>query len=380
MFKSIYFDSKKRPIFKKKYKIKLMKNSYLLILFSFLSFFSTAQMITLSPSGAGPDDHAILILDAAEGNGELIGASKVYLHHGVITDGPTSTSWQYVIGNWGADDGIGEMTPVAGETDKWQIDFTPSIRDYYGVPANEDIFRLSLVFRSADGNTKATLAPGNYGWGTVAANLDIYFNLNSGDYVTINTPSGDSEFLSSGQPISISGSASNEVSSMKIWVDEGSGFEEKASVTTGTSITHTYVPPASGLIQIKITATINGFDFETAKDYAVTILQPVVVEDLPANVKAGINYDAADASKVTLVLEAPNKDYVFVVGDFNNWVALDDYQMKKTPNGQYFWLEVMGLTPSQPYVFQYWVEDDVKVGDPYAEQTADPWNDQWINA
>jgi len=357
-----------------------MKNSYLLILFSFLSFFSTAQMITLSPSGAGPDDHAILILDAAEGNGELIGASKVYLHHGVITDGPTSTSWQYVIGNWGADDGIGEMTPVAGETDKWQIDFTPSIRDYYGVPANEDIFRLSLVFRSADGNTKATLAPGNYGWGTVAANLDIYFNLNSGDYVTINTPSGDSEFLSSGQPISISGSASNEVSSMKIWVDEGSGFEEKASVNSGTTISHTYVPSASGLIQIKITATINGFDFETAKDYAVTILQPVVVEDLPANVKAGINYDATDATKVTLVLEAPNKNFVFVVGDFNSWVALDDYQMKKTPNSQYFWLEITGLTPNQPYVFQYWVEEDVKIGDPYTEQTADPWNDQWIDA
>lgn len=356
-----------------------MKKFFLLILFSFISLFSFAQMVSLSPASAGADDNATLIFDATEGNGELIGASKVYLHHGVITDGPTSTNWQYVIGNWGADDGIGEMTPVAGETDKWQIEFTPSIRAYYGVPANEDIFRLSLVFRSADGNTKATLAPGNYGWGTVESNLDIYYNLNAGDFVTINSPSGDNEFLSAGQPISIAGSASNEVTSMKIWVDEGSGFEEKASVNSGTTINHTYVPSASGTIQIRITATINGVDLETEKEYAVTILQPTVVEDLPVNVKAGINYDDSDATKVTLVLEAPNKDFVFVVGDFNDWVALDDYQMKKTPNGQYFWLELTGLTPNQQYVFQYWVEEDVKIGDPYAEQTSDPWNDQWID-
>ena len=74
-----------------------------------------------------------------------------------------------------------------------------------------------------------------------------------------------------------------------------------------------------------------------------------------------------------------HKDFVFVLGDFNNWIALDNYQMKKTPNSQYFWLELTGLTPNQPYVFQYWMEEGVKVGDPYAEQTADPWNDQWID-
>lgn len=356
-----------------------MKKIILLPLLSFLYLFTNAQMVSLSPPDAGAGDNAILIFDASEGNGELIGASKVYLHHGAIIDGPTSTNWQYVIGNWGADDGIGEMTPVAGETDKWQIDFTPTILEYYGVPSNEDIFRLSLVFRNADGTIKATLAPGNYGWGTVEPNLDIYINLNSGDYVSINAPTNDSEFLSSGQPVSISGTASNEVSSMKIWVNEGTGFEEKASVSSGTSINHSYFPSASGLVQIKITAIINGDELETEKDYAITILQPVVVENLPINVKSGINYDTSDASKVTLVLEAPNKDFVFVLGDFNNWIALDNYQMKKTPNSQYFWLELTGLTPNQPYVFQYWMEEGVKVGDPYAEQTADPWNDQWID-
>jgi hypothetical protein len=93
-----------------------MKKIILLPLLSFLYLFTNAQMVSLSPPDAGAGDNAILIFDASEGNGELIGASKVYLHHGAIIDGPTSTNWQYVIGNWGADDGIGEMTPVAGET------------------------------------------------------------------------------------------------------------------------------------------------------------------------------------------------------------------------------------------------------------------------
>ncbi|HMU05267.1 MAG TPA: hypothetical protein PJ990_16655, partial [Saprospiraceae bacterium] len=91
--------------------------------------------ITLTPTGAGPDDSATIIFDAALGNKELMGASKVYIHHGVVTDKIDGTAWKYVKGNWGQDDGIGLMTKVPGEANKWQFTVNPNIRAYFGVPA-----------------------------------------------------------------------------------------------------------------------------------------------------------------------------------------------------------------------------------------------------
>ena len=58
----------------------------------------------------------------------------------------------------------------------------------------------------------------------------------------------------------------------------------------------------------------------------------------------------------------------------------DSYQKKVTADGELFWLEINNLTPLQEYVFQYWMDEDVKVGDPYADKVADPWNDSFIES
>ncbi|MBK7633511.1 MAG: DUF4961 domain-containing protein [Saprospiraceae bacterium] len=162
---------------------------HIILLFTFFNvFYLHAQIVTLSPQGAGPEESVTLTFDANEGNKELIGASKVYLHHGIVTDKVNGTAWKYVKGNWGKDDGIGEMTKVEGQTNKWQFTFSPTLRAYFGVPAGENIFRVSCVFRSADGTKKGTIAPGEYGWGTVASNNDVYINLNVANYISILSP------------------------------------------------------------------------------------------------------------------------------------------------------------------------------------------------
>ncbi len=356
-----------------------MKNLLLTALCSILYVTGYTQIVSLSPSNVGPDDPVTLIFDASEGNGELAGASTVYVHHGVVTDSPTGTDWQYVIGNWGQDDGVGEMTQVPGETDKWQIEMTPSIRSYYGVPGGENVFRLSTVFRSADGNTKGTIAAGDYGWGTVTGNGDIYIDLNVNDFVSFNAPLGGQSFLDNGESLAIEAFSSSPVTSMEISIDEGSGYNEVASVNSGTTINYNYSPSSTGVIFIKVTATINGEDLEAINEHNVIINQNPEIAALPNGLLPGINYNDTDETKATLVLEAPGKTFAYVVGDFTAWNALDAYQMKKTPDGEMFWLELEGLTPQQDYVFQYWVEEDIKIGDPYAKQTADPWNDQHID-
>lgn len=356
-----------------------MKLTYTLAVYLlFVSLGLSAQIISINPTSSGPEDEVTITFDAKQGNGELANASKVYMHHGVVTSSPSGTDWSYIIGNWGQDDGVGEMTPVPGQPGKWQITLSPSIRSYFGVPSGENIFRISCVFRSADGNTKGTLAPGEYGWGTVAANQDIYINLNSGNYVSITSPTSSEYFLNPGESIDIAAIASADVTSMKIWLDEGNGYVEKAAVSSGKSISYSYTPGLSIQLGIKVTATINGENFEAEKVQGIVIQENATVAALPDGLRKGINYYDDDDTKATLVVEAPGKEFVYVVGDFTNWTVLDDYQMHVTPDGELFWLDIENLTPMQEYVFQYWMNGDVKVGDPYADKVADPWNDKDI--
>ncbi|MBI1182732.1 DUF4961 domain-containing protein [bacterium] len=353
---------------------------FIVLLLSLLSFQLSAQIVSLNPATAGPDDAVTLVFDAAAGNAELQGAEKVYVHHGVVTDKADGTSWQYVKGNWGKDDGVGQMTKVAGEDNKWQISFTPSIREYFGVPAGTNIFRISCVFRSADGSAKATISQGTYGWGSVSANGDIFINLNVGNFISFSSPTTSMAYFNANDKASLSAVASAEVSDMKLWLDDGSGKKMLTSVSSGKTISYDYTVTKTALLAISVTATINGESLSIAKDYNVVVKTPGKKADLPAGVRAGINYDKTDETKATLVLQAPEKSFAYVVGDFTNWQVLDAYQMNQTTDGEYFWLEIRDLSPGKPYVFQYWVDEDVKIGDPYCELVVDPWNDSSIPA
>lgn len=359
------------------YETMLKRHYTLAVYLLLLSFGLSAQIISIQPTDAGADDALTLIFDATQGNAELADASQIYMHHGVVTSAPDGTDWNYVIGNWGADDGVGAMTPVNGQPGKWQITFTPTVRAYFGVPSSENIFRIAAVFRSADGNTKGTINPGDYGWGEVAANRDFYINLDNDQYISLNSPAADEYFLNPGEQLEIAASASANVSTMAIWLDEGNGYQEVTRISSGTTINYQYTPLQTTQLGIRITATIAGQSLEATANYSIVVVQPPTVAALPAGLKKGINYHD-DPTRVSLVLEAPGKNYVFVTGDFTDWKVLDEYRMQVTPDGELFWIELNGLTPGQPYVFQYWMNDGVKVGDPYADQVADPWNDTYI--
>jgi len=93
-------------------------------------------------------------------------------------------------------------------------------------------------------------------------------------------------------------------------------------------------------------------------------------------VKLGINY--LSDTEVILALNAPKKKLVQVIGDFNNWEKSALYQMNRTPDGEIFWLKISNLIPKTEYIFQYLVDGLIRIGDPYADKTSDPSNDQEI--
>ncbi|HYM94614.1 MAG TPA: alpha-amylase family glycosyl hydrolase, partial [Chitinophagaceae bacterium] len=68
------------------------------------------------------------------------------------------------------------------------------------------------------------------------------------------------------------------------------------------------------------------------------------------------------------------------IGEFpgSNWTEQPQYQMNKTPDGNYWWLRITGLSPGTEYAFQYLVDGSLKIADPYTEKVLDPYNDGTI--
>jgi glycosidase len=221
----------------------------------------------------------------------------------------------------------------------------------------------------ANGGANIPVAPGVY---------DITFNDETGaysfvgDYISFTSPAFTELFPTSGENITFSANATNTASTFKVYVDDVEIVAEAESNVSSLS----YVRAAANeTIIVRFEAVIDGETVTREKTYTITLRAATTNESRPNGVKQGINY--VDANTVTLVLLAPNKEYVYAVGDFNNWTPSNSYLMKK--DGEYFWITLTGLTSGQEYVYQYWMADNVKVGDPYADKVADPWNDEYID-
>ncbi len=354
-----------------------MRSFFILLFLVSYALALQAQFVQLIPGNATAEDATVLRFDAREGNAALLGQDKVYLHHGLVLSSPNGTDWNYVIGNWGQDDGVGEMTLVSGETDVWEIAFEPNIRTYFGADADDQIFRISAVFRSADGSIKGTTTAGSYGWGEVTSNLDAYINLNTNQFISIDAPTQNAAFLHVDETVLLKASCFPQADSLVLTVRHNGNERLRTVEYMTTGIQSSFTPAQSGIFELTATAYIDGTELVKSKTYNWTIIKDNVIEELPAGLIPGINY-AADPSVATLVLEAPNKPYAYLVGDHSDWLVMDSFQMKQTPDGNYFWLQLSNLNPGQAYVFQYWLDDDIKIGDPYAALVVDPWNDHAI--
>lgn len=96
----------------------------------------------------------------------------------------------------------------------------------------------------------------------------------------------------------------------------------------------------------------------------------------PENIREGINY--IDEHTVTLLLYAPNKKNIHLMGDFNSWKKENAYQLYK--DGDYWWYTLSGLEKNKEYGFQYLIDNTFKIADAYAEKILDPAHDSQIPA
>ncbi len=110
-----------------------------------------------------------------------------------------------------------------------------------------------------------------------------------------------------------------------------------------------------------------------------TEVPPVTEAPVPAGMKDGINFNPNDDSKVTLVLYAPLKEFVYLLGDFNNWEKQEAYLLKKDSAKDRFWIELTGLSPRTDHMYQYLVDGSIRIADPYSTTILDETNDGFID-
>lgn len=111
------------------------------------------------------------------------------------------------------------------------------------------------------------------------------------------------------------------------------------------------------------------------------VVPPVTEAPVPAGMLDGINLNPGDDTRATLVLYAPLKQFVNVIGDFNNWQRDDtNYLLKKDSSKDRFWIELTGLTPQFNHKYQYLVDGAIRIADPYSTTILDETNDGLINS
>ncbi len=312
-----------------------------------------SQVITVIPALPTDADAVVVTFDATQSVALKNYTGTVYAHTGVKVEG--STAWAYVKGTWGSNTTQPALTRTGANT--YTLSISPSIRQYYGVPADKKITNLCFVFRSSDA-TKQT-------------SPDIIYTVyTQGLSVDITNPSQENPIVEYNSNLSIQVN-SNSSTTLKLYIDNVEQYS-----TSSNSITLPYTANTYGKHWIKAIAT-NGT--QTKKDSTYILVRPAVtVEDLPSGLKPGFN--KIDNTTATLVLFDPPalKQYSYLIGNFSNWFADDLYYMKRTTDGKYYWITLTNLNPDKEYSYQFFVDGQIKLADPYCTKTCDP-NDQYIN-
>jgi len=342
---------------------------FLLTAISCFSFSLHSQLLTWTPDFAKVSDNITITVDATKGNQGLnnyANTGDVYVHIGVITNLSTNTDdWKHVPFQWATTPAAAKATSLGNNKYSFTIN---NISTFFPLDAGETIQKIAILFRNGSGSQAQRNADGS----------NMYVPIYTSDLaIRITVPPFQPKYIPEPEPIvknvgdNISLTAvSNQATTLNLYLN-GSLIQTASSATTISA------NPALSTAGSK-TIIAEATDGTNTKKDSVKFYIPATinVSALPAGVKDGINYMAGNTSAV-LVLYAPGKMRVSVIGEFtgSSWQEQPAFQMNKTPDGNYWWIQLNGLTPGTEYAFQYLVDGSLKIADPYTEKILDPSND-----
>jgi len=342
----------------------------------FTTFTTFAQVLTWSPQfPTESTSNLVITADATKGNQGLFNYNPfdVYVHIGVITNLSTGPGdWRHVQSSWGTTNAAFKATPTTG-TSRWTFTINSPLRSYFNITdPNEKILKIAILFRDGAGNRKLANADGSDMYEPIYTS-DLAVKITKPPFQATYKPIPETITKTVGDDLEVT-AQSNVSSDMKIYLN-GNPVNTASGVT---SISSTVSLVTSGNQQIVAEAISGGKKTTDTLNFFVS--GSVNIAPLPTGVKPGINY--INNTSATLVLYAPGKGRVGVIGDLpgSNWSEQSQYQMNKTPDGNYWWITLTNLTPGTEYGFQYLVNGTLRIADPYSEKILDPYNDQYITS
>jgi 1,4-alpha-glucan branching enzyme len=316
-------------------------------------FGALSQVISTSPALPKATDEITVTFDAT--NTPLEGyLGDVYAHTGVLTtESANNTQWKYVIESWGNNDTQPKLTRDSENANKYTMVISSNVYSFYNIPESVEITHLAFVFRAAENNGQPQ---------TENLYVEIY---EDGLNLIFTAPT--SFTLNLNESVTISAEASIN-SDLNLYIDDV--LQKTENNNTVISISHTFTTP--GNHKLKATANAGSESMET--EFFVYVKSPTQNATQPSGLNYGINKNPDNS--VTFLLKAPNKTDVFLIGDFNDWLPDANYQMFK--DGDDFWLTLTGLNSDLEYGYQYYIDYDISVADPYAEKVLHESHDMYI--
>jgi 1,4-alpha-glucan branching enzyme len=314
--------------------------------------FEETTSITITINGSSVNEAAW----GVTGNALYMWAWSYDINDTNIIDCPTN-------GDWTASNEANRFTYNAG-SDTYTKTITPNT--FYN---RNNIGRIGFLVKAKDGS-------GDKKSQDILAEVGVF-------QVTLSSPAeNNATILASGGSLNIVATNSGGNASYNL---KANGVSINTNTSTASySFNHTSI---QGNQNYSLEVTQGSITI--VKKFSVIVNPGPLTAALPAGLLDGINYNATDATKATLVLDAPLKDFIYVAGSFNNWQPTTAYAMKKDPTTGKFWLELTGLVSGVNYSYQYWVGDAtplanspalVKTADPYSTLVLSSYDDPFIPA
>ncbi len=354
----------------------MRKITLLLIFFGISTLISWAQVVTTDPLLPNGDKEITLIFDLklakdSRAKGLLGKTSDVYLWSGAGTTA-TGDAFEYQpAGQTDFSKPLDKALMTSLGNDVWSIKLTP--RTYFAVPTSKTIRRLGLLLKNGAGTAQTE---------------DLFVSLyDVGFSIAFLQPTQASSVLKAGQNVPVSIKTTEkavltaEVSVGDVVIPAAAsllGFTKDSVESFSKTLNYSDLAALANANSSTITIKVQGKGKTGTASTQISLMIPpkYVTENVPATWKDGINY--LSDTNVGLVLYAPFKEFVYVLGDFNNWTVSASYLMKRSVDGTRYWLEIPNLEKGKEYAFYYSIDGVLNVADPYSEKILDPSNDKYI--
>lgn len=309
------------------------------------------------------DEPITLFFDVNMGNRAFVSTDEsLFLHIGLITDtSKDENDWKEVATDWSKNDEAFKLSRLADG--RYSITLKPS-GVFKGIDGSQ-VNKIALVLRNDSGTKIQRNKDGSDIYVDIAtkgeANLTFLKPSTQPTYIL--TAEKEAYLLNEELAIEVLSTVAGKLTL---------SIDQVVQETVNNSSQHTFKCKFGSVGLHLITARIEGNGKSFEKQLRVFVNDKPEIAVLPPGLnKNGITIDQ-EKKTVSFALTAPGKSTIFLLGSFNSFQAESKYVLKQTPDGTTWWLTVADLDFSEKYTYQFLIDGQLRIADPYSNLVLDP--------